>query len=366
MKTPSFLTIITFPIPLLAASGSLFAAQDTECARPSNVHCEECFNAPGRPELDCSLNVFASVEGLWWSAYQSGLDYIVETKTDPGFVPYLNNAKVHGTNNSYDLGFRFGVGYHTPFDGWDILGNWTFFNNEWESTAHDPKFGTLYPTFKNPDTSLSPQGVWIDRANAHWKFELNIIDLALMRPFFVSHKLILTPHFGLRYARLDQNWHVTYNALYQASRYDDAIHDSNDFWGFGLKGGLDTEWEMGCGFSIYGKGSAALLHGHFHISQQEYFFNKDTREKQNRLKLNHRFRAGRAATDLALGLKWDHQFQGERFHLSCHAGWEHHMFFGQNQLWQFVNGTAGSEATHSRSNDELSLQGWTFGGRLDF
>lgn len=365
---------------LVAFTSILNAADDAQVRNLENRVCtlektRDCgcmVNPPGRPEVKCGYNVFVEADLLWWSAYQTGLEYVVETKTDPGFPVSINNGDAHSQSNTYDWGFRFGVGYNMPHDGWDLYGNWTFFNNEWEDSKKAPLNGTLFPIWMNPDLDLSPTplvgGAGVTTAKANWEFELNMIDLELGREFFVSKWLTMRPHVGFRYARLDQKWHVNYRFMYDSRNYRDEVHNSNDFWGFGLRGGLNTQWGLGSGFSIYGNAAAALLHGHFHISQQESLVNVGTREKQNRLKLNNRFRAGRATTDIALGLRWDHMFEGDRFHLGVQLGWEHHMFFGQNQMWQFVNGTASGsiDAAHNRANDELSTQGWTLAARFDF
>jgi hypothetical protein len=346
------------------------------CTLEKTRDCGCMVNPPGRPEIKCGYNVFVDAELLWWSAYETGLDWVVESKQYGREInnhAVLANGKTHEVDNTYDWGFRFGVGYNMPHDGWDIVGYWTFFQNEWEDSKHQAHDGFLAPIWNNPDTNafVQPANLVLNQASASWKLDMNIIDVELGREFFVSKYLTLRPHMGFRYARLDQDWKVSYAGINDVApdkgrNYKDDINNSNDFWGFGLRGGLNTSWGFGQGFSIYGNLAAALLHGHFHISDQDNLVDVGTHQRFVRLKNDHRFRAGRATTDLALGIRWDHMFDGERFHLGVQLGWEHHMFWGQNQMWQYVNGTPGNEARHSRGNDELTTQGWTLAARFDF
>ena len=43
---------------------------------------------------------------------------------------------------------------------------------------------------------------------------------------------------------------------------------------------------------------------------------------------------------LQLGLRWDTWTDDERFHFRIQAGWEHHIYFSQNQFPRFVNDEA--------------------------
>ena len=322
-----------------------------------------CLNPPARPQVQCGYNLFVGAELLWWSGYESGLEYAMHNKTD---VTTVNNGDVDQMGNDYSWAFRFGVGYNLPHDGWDLYANWTFFNNDVSNYSRAAQGSGVYPIWFSPlESWVGDNTTYVTKANAKWDVELNIIDLELGREFFTSKYLTLRPHMGFRYVRLDQQWHANYeggNLL--GSNYKYNVRNSNDFWGFGLRGGMDTQWGLGGGFSIFGNFALSLLHGHFHISQEEYQRNIANRTRTNRLSFNNRKRVGRAVTDLSLGLRWDKMFDSDRFHLGLQLGWEHHMFWGQNQMWQMVgNRQAGA---HTVGNNEYTTQGWTLAARFDF
>ncbi len=328
---------------------------------------EGCLNLPARPQVQCGYNLFIEADLLWWSMYEYGLEYAIDAKNITSITSNINKGETVGPGNDYSWAFRFSVGYNLPHDGWDLRGNWTFFNNSVSDHVRPAHNGGLYPIFMTPDQDLLPVTTngYVEKAGTKWEVELNIIDFELGRAFFTSKFLSLRPHIGLRYTRLDQTYHLHYDGGNLLDRQERCISsNSNDFWGFGLRSGFNTEWELSNGFGVYGNFAYALLHGHFHISQDEYIRNKNSRQRIDRLDFNNRKCVGRATADIAFGLRWDHMFEGDRFHLGLKLGWEHHMFFGQNQMWKMMNSY--QPAIHSKGNDELTTQGWTFSARFDF
>jgi hypothetical protein len=80
--------------------------------------------------------------------------------------------------------------------------------------------------------------------------------------------------------------------------------------------------------------------------------------------VHNSYRISQPVLDLALGLQWDYMFCNDRIHLGLHAGWEHHIYFSQNQFPSFTN--AVSKGIYVSNQGDLALQGWTIGARLDF
>ena len=75
-------------------------------------------------------------------------------------------------------------------------------------------------------------------------------------------------------------------------------------------------------------------------------------------------RGDKAVTDLQLGLRWARMFDNDRWGLMLQAGWEHHMWFGQNQMLRFTDNT--TQAAFVVNQGDLSYQGWTLNVRFDF
>ncbi|NGX27347.1 MAG: hypothetical protein K940chlam6_01281, partial [Chlamydiae bacterium] len=90
------------------------------------------------------------------------------------------------------------------------------------------------------------------------------------------------------------------------------------------------------------------------------------------------FRVSRGAADLALGFQWQTMFCDCQYGFMIALGWEHHLFWDQNQLWRIVrigdifrsSGTdnfnnTGENVFHERRGD-LDTQGWTLTVKFDF
>ena len=72
----------------------------------------------------------------------------------------------------------------------------------------------------------------------------------------------------------------------------------NRFWGFGFVAGLESDWMLGWGVSLYGAADISILLGFFDINQ------KGKQDGARIFDLDKSFRTGRAVMDLDMGLKW--------------------------------------------------------------
>ncbi|MES2345596.1 MAG: Lpg1974 family pore-forming outer membrane protein [Chlamydiota bacterium] len=298
-------------------------------------------NPNGRPQIRDGADVFVTADFLYWIGNESGLGFVVKNGTNAGFV---DSGKLVSPHFKYEPGFRLGLGYNLPHDGWDVYADWTWLISRADRHVTPNSGGNLFPTIMNLQEidSISTQ---ISSANAHWKTHLNIIDLELGRQFFVSKWLTLRPHFGLRTAWVNQdykqNYHGSFNVI-RPSPIDLNVpgtlysEEKCKFWGIGLRGGLNNQWGMGHGFSLFGDLAASLLFGRFHIDEDQNF--KPTGLVSfNVFNEKSKFTACRAIVDLGAGLRWGQYFNRDRFYFRLQAGWEQHMFFSQNQFLRVVD-----------------------------
>jgi hypothetical protein len=309
-------------------------------------------NPPARPVIEDGLDVFVSADMIVWKAQENGLGFVV--KNENGVV-YINDGKIKNPSFDWDFGFKLGLGVNMGHDGWDVYAQWTRLHTDATNTEHQPSGGRLFPTFRN--VTFSEPGT-MSSAHAHWKLHLNMIDAELGREFFVSKWLTLRPFGGLRTAWISQNYKINYNY--------DAIGDvlknrlKNHFWGLGLLTGLDAQWGMGGGWSIYGGGAVSLLYGNFRIREKERLQTPTT--TSTRALVRNKFNMTDAITDLEAGLRWKRAWECVAFKIQ--AGWEQHAFYGQNQLAKFID--AVEDGAYVSNQGDLTFQGWALNVQLDF
>ncbi|MDN3507282.1 MAG: Lpg1974 family pore-forming outer membrane protein [Simkaniaceae bacterium] len=363
--------------------------------------CKHCYclgpenygvNAPVCPKT-CNGDLMITVEGFYWNSHQDGMEYAIDNRvTNPinannppttADIQTLNNlidAEYETPNFKWDWGFKAGIGYCTTCDGWDIGVLWTWYrgkaNDHIEAEADDNH--TLLPLW----SAFAPaQGsvLYATDIETNWKLQLNLIDIELGRNFWTSKYLAIRPFVGIRIAYIDQSFEIQHKGGSWSERtstaaqpaFNNEVDIDNDFKGVGLRAGLNSTWNLGCGWAIYGDLAASIVYGRFSIDhEEENRLATSPHDKTKVTEFDYSFRASRAILDLGLGLQWSTMFCDCQYGLTVALGWEHHLFFDQNQMWRvvrigdtdagFTNGSnnTGENVYHQRRGD-LDTQGWT-------
>jgi len=389
--------------------GSLSAAaRDGSCppAQPAPCYSEDCGctycygpeNTAGNPAVrprTCNGDFVIEVAGFYWNAHQDGMEYAIENQVaisdDPQAVSAIQqlnnliNAEYQTPDFEWDFGFKAGIGYHSACDGWDFGILWTWYqgkaNDQVEAESDDNRsLITLWSAFAPPQGNTT----YATDIETHWKLKLNMIDLELGREFWNSRVMTLRPFVGLRVAYVDQNWKLEHkggswanNSINPGANCNNEVVIENDFKGVGIRAGLDSTWNFGCGWGFYGNFAASILYGRFSVDHDETNRNAASpHEKVKILDTTESFRASRAILDLGLGVQWSTLFCACSYGLTVQLGWEQHLFFDQNQMWRVVRigdeaqGGAGVNNTgenvfHQRRGN-LDTQGWTLRFMFEF
>ncbi|MBY0529143.1 MAG: hypothetical protein K2P51_03030 [Rhabdochlamydiaceae bacterium] len=310
-------------------------------------------NPPGRPQVKDGADLFVTADFIYWNAHENGLPLAVRNK---GSTTNLSNADVVYLKSEWDPGFRVGVGYNLPHDGWDTTFTYLHFFTDADRHTHA----------QGGRADFASQGADQDSFNTkskgHWNLHLSQLDLNLGREFFVSKWLTLRPNFGLRTAWIKQSLRARYKGFDYVPALKTKVDEKCNFWGLGVVAGMDSQWGLGSGWSIFGNAGFSLLYGFFHndVDQNTITVNKF-------VDLDGSYRTSTFVADLAIGLRWDHMFDRDRYHISFQGGWEHHLYAGQNQFIRFYSNIADNNLGGIFSNQgDLTLQGWTLSARFDF
>lgn len=361
--------------------------------------CNPCCDSP------CGRWWFDS-DTIYWTACQEGLTYGSETRAqtigDTGSLTEFHTKKKH-LHQRWDFGWRFGLGYQSPCC-WDVGLTWTNFDTDMHAKHEEavnqnqwftPAWGGIAALGLLDDQLLGgniepPFGFPVDEAWAHWKLRLNLIDLEIARDYCVNSCLTLRPHIGVRGASINERYEIEYEVFgstfvppfsiipstppplrQQAgpALVIDKLHLSNDFEGAGIRGGLETTYDLGCGLSLYGGVAASLLYGETEIKTKERLLNgPDLSSDVFEMIQKDRECGCRAITDAELGIKWT--FCCYNRIIVSKLGWEHHFYFNENQFEKFTNYNGTDNAATDRFpnvlHGNLSIQGIVWTARIYF
>lgn len=369
-------------------TSAAFAAQHPMQSQDLEARVTALENRPITPSCNCAENGYGvsfMVQPLYWRVLQDGLDYAITASYDltaesDGTTAFyrvnVRNGKSRSIDTEWSWGFRVGMGYNMPYDGWDLNLGYTRFHtsaSDSVSTSGNPNPNSLLvatPANTIQGSGEFVSGFWVaklfsdpglmNKASASWKLDIDLIDLLLGREFYVSKALCLKPYVGLLNGWVDQKCDLhflTYDFPDNPDQIQRRINVKmkNDFWGIGPKVGLNTTWKLGKGFSIFGNGGFALLDGHFDI-RYRLRDEKPVRTLDAATGLatlspigtlpvlatadpyDDTFSAKKdvhtlvAMANLGLGLRWDISFSDDKYCFGIWLGYEQNVFFGQNRF----------------------------------
>lgn len=404
---------------MFSALNKVWAALTALCITANIAHADVACHADCTPNISNCQNSCGQwsfeADVLYWTACEEGLTYGSETDANlnpfsaarsqtarlPLIFPidptYITKKKHPHTR--WDLGYRLGLGYQFPCECWNADFIWTHFNTDshgkhskvpsssnfftpaWGSipvtgVVTGPLFGGVPPSHGN----LFP----VDEAHAHWKLRLNLLDLEIGREFCVNSCLTLRPFIGVRGAFINEKYDLEYHSktvvtvgiVTTTTDAKDNTRLKNDFEGAGVRGGLDTNYDLGCGVSLYGGVAASLLYGETEIKGKEAVtftrtitgtlpptvtsvFEHEQKERDCGV---------RAITDAEIGFRWIHCCCEKL--ITLQFGWEHHFFFNQSQFEKFTNFNGSDNFATNRFpqniHGDMSIQGLVLSGKVYF
>lgn len=326
-------------------------------------------NPPGRPQVRGGADLFIFGDVLYWNAHENGLFYAIKNKNNENNLSHADVKNIHG---DWNVGFRVGIGYNLPHDGWDLHATWLRFTDHEHKSVHARSNRFVFPTLAHPADPIS-QNDFCQKSHAHWKLRLNQLDLDLGREFFTSKWLTLRPHAGIRTDWIRQKLEVDYKNFSNSTIPNKIEVELKDrWWGIGLEGGLDTQWGLCNGWSLFGNLCTAIIYGFHDLKFEDddtppsFNVTNDSTSFPNGtfVDLDNTYRISHPILDLEMGLRWDNMFSDDRVHLGLQIGWEHHIYFSQNQFPIFTDDLSFGQFVSNQG--DLTLQGWTFSARLDF
>ena len=212
--------------------------------------------------------------------------------------------------------------------------------------------GVTFPQFLYGATNF------VNHSHAHWRIGFQSADLEIGRAYFLSSTLIFRPYFGMKGGWIDQNAKIEYSGGIVPAGQIYTVHYTNDFKGAGPRIGLQTNWDLGYGLSLFSDMAAAFLIGIFNNHQVQKQFNGT-----EPIQLETHQHLVSPNLQLVTGAGWDINFNRDHCHFGISAAFEAQMYWGQNQIEKF---TTAAQPNYIRADGDLAFYGLTLRGRFDF
>ncbi|MBS0652463.1 MAG: hypothetical protein JSR39_02935 [Verrucomicrobia bacterium] len=318
-------------------------------------------NPSGRPQVKDGANLFITADYLLWKATEQNLNFASDVLDTLAIGEMSPKGKLFNVEFNWQSGFRVGLGYNLGHDQWDTDLTWTWFMDHGSGNA-ESSANQIFSTIASPIFNAL---ISAKKAKSDLELHLNLLDWELGREFYTGKWLTVRPFGGLRTGWVNQNWKTEYfdpGSFRSVPLKKFQVDLKQEFWGIGLRGGLDTEWSLISGLSIYGNGAVSLLYGFFRDARLEKSTSMAGIKGRNLFGVSSK-RCEQAIAELQLGLRWDQMFSHDRFHLRIQTGWEHMVFFDHNHLFFYLDPFS---ANLSEYGGNLSFQGWSSSVRFDF
>ena len=303
-------------ILMMAASSSVHGSDQDFCA-PTCCDSTPCCTT-------CCGDFTVGARILYLRAYEGGLSNVcdqteISNTIEGGVLVSRLEGRNHDPDFDWNLGFSIGAGYQFADSNCGFAANWLHYHNHSGSGSDEHK----------------------------WKLNYNVVDLVYLCDCGCSTCFNVIPFAGLRYARVDQKLDS-----YLISSDDGILEISDgevkeDFSGIGPIFGVEADWRLGCGFSLYANIAGSVLFGRFHVHSD------NINEFDTGINIDHLIKhtdASQFVLDLGFGVRWETCFCCDKT-LVLQLGVEEHRFFNHNQFCGY---------------GDLSLAGVSFGVGIGF
>lgn len=334
---------------------------------PVPASCNPCGNWVDNLSFDAAW--------LYWKVSGDDFQYAVDKtrsivgSAGTGLSLSESREKFHEISFDLDSGFRIGMGFDMPSTSWGAYVDWTHFHssdsNHKSVLATTPATTSVgFPVLAGFTSDLGTGDV--ADFNAQLKFKYDTVDIEFGK-WASCGCVSFRPHAGFRLADIKERFRdsvVGTGTAFPESYTSAAWEHENRFKGFGVRVGLDTDFNLCEGWSIIGRGAASAIWGITHL-KNALALSSATVTNVDVDYIKDDYHQTRFITDLSLGLRYKTMACG-CYPLTIVVAWEHHYLFNQHRYW--VDDAYGATATTSswRSSGDVALQGLTLSAGFDF
>lgn len=350
--------------------------------------------ALARPILDvecgcCGSNFFVEALVLYWHPKVAGTEFVGGIFSVKEIEPTNTTITTGSTKDClqfvdfrWNWGFKVGLGYNLPCDGWDIFLNYTGFNSKGHKSVCigkdneyliNYKSFPIHTTFTNFVEEVKTTSMLSKKAKSKFCVDLDALELDLGRSFYISKSVVLYPKIGLKAFWIEFKQNTRYTSvqgtffLFDPPRdqfvLNYTIKDTNKFSGVGPHFIFGTQWHFCNNLYVYGNISGSLLYGLFTIHHRDKL--SLLAEGIELLFKNRLCQSRRAFVPMVgtqIGLAYDTYCNSDMMHLTFRLAFDAQYIWRINQIIE----TRHTTPTYGRISEDMSIHGVTFDIRFDF
>lgn len=324
--------------------------------------CNTEVKAPCFARCECNEDIgfyFATDFLYWLVKNQANYNIAVSKPSDNDFI-----TDIISPESDYKPGARVAVGYNISRDNWDIYLDWTWIKSHSFVSKTANEYGVdgtvvrsdiniaLNEDSDNNTLTLNP----VDFTKSLSKVKYNTWDFEIGKTYYPGTHLSLRPHVGVRGAWIKEGFgRFASSPLITTSIFPLSKNIHEQFWGVGLRSGLNSEWNFSKSFGIYGKLSGSLLYCEHHFVKQSHDNIGAALSAVSYLKKE--FSEMKPTVQAALGFAYETCFCNSML-FSLKAGYE------MNYWWDCFN--VYDSSLFQIGTKALELSGLTLSARFDF
>lgn len=315
------------------------------------------YNAPARVDPVKGWHTWLDASFIYWQPREKGLDLggAFSDQFDD-----VTQSKIKRIHEDFDFhpGFQAGFGLSFNRDDWTLYLEYTRLN------AKDLRNKNLENFNLNPvealESSWFASNVDLPYKNlkAIWTLNYNMFDLEIGRPHYLGKRIIFKPFIGLRSGWINQK--ISNSGLFNShDKFFDILRENKSkTWLIGPRGGVNSDWLIGCNFKILANASLSLTYQNFKTS-----YNEPTPTPFSNI---HKIFSGQneishitSNAELDLGFGWGKYFYKYKFYIDINICGNFIYFYYQN-IMKNLN----DDIINNIGN--LTMHGISASAKLDF
>lgn len=303
---------------------------------------------PAAIETGPCMDIIVSADFIYWAVSKQLNAIAFEQTVVPGAT---SDTNVIFHSFGYRPGFKVGLGMGLPgFDNVVLNAEYLWFNHA-TTTSHTARTGSFLTPLTGIVPSPPPQGI-SSRVRSKWRFNINIAQLTVSRPFYLGKRMIIEPNFGLKAYFFNEKQSIDFDLIGGGLGTERSHFKS---WAFGPYLNLQAKGLLWCGTYLLARfGFLAPYQRHTKDSFQANFpvLGPDQQDFDFGAKKPYAFEP---YLESGIGLGWGHYFNDRCWHADLAITYDYSAF-----LFLFLANIGGPMAK------DTWMHGLTVKAQLDF